>query len=143
MNKKAKCPVKVRGLLCFIAVFSLAVNLHARPQEEVRITLKLDEATLETAIDSIEEQSSYLFMNNGVNLQRTVSLSVSNCIISEVCELLFTPIRVDYRIDGHHIYISNRPEPVPVKISGTILDQSGYPVPGASTSRATPSPGRQ
>ena len=132
MNKKAKCPVKVRGLLCFIAVFSLAVNLHARPQEEVRITLKLDEATLETAIDSIEEQSSYLFMNNGVNLQRTVSLSVSNCIISEVCELLFTPIRVDYRIDGHHIYISNRPEPVPVKISGTILDQSGYPVPGAA-----------
>ena len=136
MNKKAKCPVKVRGLLCFIAVFSLAVNLHARPQEEVRITLKLDEATLETAIDSIEEQSSYLFMNNGVNLQRTVSLSVSNCIISEVCERLFTPIRVDYRIDGHHIYISNRPEPVPVKISGTILDQSGYPVPGAAVIEA-------
>ena len=132
MNKKAKCSLKVRGLLCFLSVISLSVNTFARPQEDIRITLELNDISLETAIDNIEEQSSYLFMNSDVDVNQTISLSVTNETIKNVCNALFTPINVDYRIEGHHIYISRKPEPDPVRISGTVLDQTGLPVPGAA-----------
>ena len=132
MNKKAKCSLKVRGLLCFLSVISLSVNTFARPQEDIRITLDLNDISLETAIDNIEEQSSYLFMNSDVDVNQTISLSVTNETIKNVCNALFTPINVDYRIEGHHIYISRKPEPDPVRISGTVLDQTGLPVPGAA-----------
>lgn len=115
-----------------MVAFPLWVNAVAKPQENIRITLKLENATLAQAIDDIRQQSSYLFANKDVDLDKRVSISVTEETIHKVCELLFTPIRVDYRIDGHHIYISNRPEPVPVKISGTIQDESGLPIPGAA-----------
>ena len=132
MNKKAKCSGKVRSLLCILAVSILSGSLYARPQENVQITLELDGVTLGTAIEHIEEQSPYLFMNNGVDLTRTVSLSVTDRTIAEVCKILFTPLRVDYRIEDRHIYISNLPPLIPVKISGTIQDGSGLPIPGAA-----------
>ena len=114
MNKKAKCSLKVRSLLCFLAISILSANAFARPQEDVLITLELDNVTLATAIGDIEEQSPYLFMNNGVDMDQTVSLKVSEQTIASVCNALFSPIDVEYRIKGHHIYISNRPEPEPV-----------------------------
>ena len=132
MNKTAKCSLKVRGLFCFMTAISLSASLFAREQEDERITLELDNVTLETAIAAIEEQSSYLFMNSEVDIDQTISLSVENETIGNVCKSLFTPINVNYRIEGHHIYISNAPEPEPVQISGVVLDQTGLPVPGAA-----------
>ena len=132
MNKKAKCSVKPRGLLCFILMFLFSANIFAAAQEPVRITLELDNVTLETVIANIEKQSPYLFMNSGVDLEQTVSISISDKAIKEVCDLLFTPIRVNYRIENQYIVISNQPESTPVKISGTIQDESGLPIPGAA-----------
>ena len=133
MNKKAKCSEKVRGLLCFIAIFALSANISAKPQQEdVLITLKLDGVALQTAIDHIEEQSPYLFMNSGVDMDQAVSLNVTEQKIAEVCEALFSPINVSYRIEARHIYISNQPAREEVKISGTIIDTDGFPIPGAA-----------
>ncbi|MBO8482744.1 MAG: carboxypeptidase-like regulatory domain-containing protein, partial [Bacteroidetes bacterium] len=115
-----------------MTAISLSASLFAREQEDERITLELDNVTLETAIATIEEQSSYLFMNSEVDIDQTISLSVENETIGNVCKSLFTPINVNYRIEGHHIYISNAPEPEPVSISGVIVDQTGLPVPGAA-----------
>ena len=133
MNKKAKCSEKVRGLLCFIAVFALSAGISAKPQQEdVLITLNLDKVSLQTVIDRIEEQSPYLFMNSGVDMDQVVSLKVSGQKIAEVCEALFTPIKVDYRIEARHIYISNQPVKNLVRISGTVMDPDGFPIPGAA-----------
>ena len=93
MNKKAKCSARICRLLCFMVVFPLWVNAVAKPQENIRITLKLENATLAQAIDDIRQQSSYLFANKDVDLDKRVSISVTEETIHKVCELLFTPIR--------------------------------------------------
>lgn len=132
MNKKAKCSAGICRLLCFMVVFPMWVNAVAKPQENIRITLKLENATLAQAIDDIRQQSSYLFANKDVDLDKRVSISVTEETIHKVCELLFSPLGVDYRIDGHHIYISSQPPQKPVQIHGTVIDGTGYPVPGAA-----------
>ena len=93
---------------------------------------KLDNVTLETAIDNIKEQAAYLFLNKGVNLEQIVSIDVTNATIEQTCKALFTPIGVSYKIEDTYIYLSNNPKPDPVSVSGTVRDQYGEPVPGAA-----------
>ncbi len=65
-------------VFCLILLSFLAVNLEARAQNTARITLELKNIALKKALAEIEEQSSYLFFNQGVDLSLTVSVSVKN-----------------------------------------------------------------
>lgn len=93
-------------VFCLILLSFLAVNLEARAQNTARITLELKNIALKKALAEIEEQSSYLFFNQGVDLSLTVSVSVKNETIENTCKTLFTPFGVRYKIDGTQIYIS-------------------------------------
>ena len=124
----------MRGLLCFLLLSALTVNISARPQTDTRITLKLNNVTLTRAMNEIKQQSRFLFINKGVDVSRTVSINVENEIIGNVCKALFTPVNVAYTIEGDNIIITNAGQPrekAPVTITGTIRDASGQPVPGA------------
>lgn len=116
-------------VFCLILLSFLAVNLEARAQNTARITLELKNIALKKALAEIEEQSSYLFFNQGVDLSLTVSVSVKNETIENTCKTLFTPFGVRYKIDGTQIYISKIKK---TTLSGTVLDASGLPVPGAT-----------
>lgn len=116
-------------VFCLILLSFLAVNLEARAQNTARITLELKNIALKKALAEIEEQSSYLFFNQGVDLSLTVSVSVKNETIENTCKTLFTPLGVRYKIDGTQIYISKIKK---TTLSGTVLDASGLPVPGAT-----------
>ena len=116
-------------VFCLILLSFLAVNLEARAQNTARITLELKNIALKKALAEIEEQSSYLFFNQGVDLSLTVSVSVKNETIENTCKTLFTPFGVRYKIDGTQIYISKIKK---TALSGTVLDASGLPVPGAT-----------
>ena len=116
-------------VFCLILLSFLAVNLEARAQNTARITLELKNIALKKALADIEEQSSYLFFNQGVDLSLTVSVSVKNETIENTCKTLFTPLGVQYKIDGTQIYISKIKK---TTLSGTVLDASGLPVPGAT-----------
>lgn len=116
-------------VFCLILLSFLAVNLEARAQNTARITLELKNIALKKALADIEEQSSYLFFNQGVDLSLTVSVSVKNETIENTCKTLFTPRGVQYKIDGTQIYISKIKK---TTLSGTVLDASGLPVPGAT-----------
>lgn len=124
----------IRVLLCALALTLTALPQAraAREQDEDRITLKMQNSTLQNVIDGIKEQSRYLFVSQGVDLTRNVSVNVSNALIGDVCKAIFPPLNVGYRIEGHHIIISNVAPPEKVQVRGRIVDASGVPVPGAA-----------
>lgn len=128
----------MRGLLCFLLLFALTVNMNARPQADTRITLKLDNVTLTKAMNEIKQQSRFLFINKGVDASKIVSINVESETINNVCKALFTPVNVAFTIEGNNIIITNAnvndKKGGPVTITGTIRDASGGPVPGAGTS---------
>lgn len=125
----------MRGLLCFLLLFALTVNMNARPQADTRITLKLDNVTLTKAMNEIKQQSRFLFINKGVDAGKIVSINVERETINNVCKALFTPVNVAFTIEGDNIIITNAnvndKKGGPVTITGTIRDASGEPVPGA------------
>lgn len=84
---------KICGTFCFAILFTLSVS--ARPvlqDEDIRLTLQLKDVKLEKAIESIKEQSPYLFFISIANLDQKVSISVKDATIQNVCSKLFTPL---------------------------------------------------
>lgn len=110
-----------------------SVQSFAKPQkEDIRLNLELKNVTLDSALDSIKAQSPFTFIVGQVDLARKVSMSMKNGTIGNVCAKLFTPLGIDYKINGHYIYLSNRPKVEPRTVSGTVIDHNGQPIPGAS-----------
>ena len=110
-----------------------SVQSFAKPQkEDIRLNLELKDVTLDSALDSIKAQSPFTFIVGQVDLARKVSISMKNETIGNVCAKLFTPLDIDYKINGHYIYLSNRPKVEPRTVSGTVIDHNGQPIPGAS-----------
>ena len=132
MNKTAFCKTVCR-CLCFMSLLLCGTLLmSARPQDEGFISITMRDLPLNEVMDEITGQSGYLFINRGVDTGRTVSINVSDATIKEVCEALFTPVGISYDIQMSNIIITNAREPEPVNISGTVLGEDGFPVPGAA-----------
>ena len=121
-------------LICSMIILTLSsVQSFAKPQkEDIRLDLELKNVTLDSALDSIKAQSPFTFIVGQVDLARKVSISMKNETIGNVCAKLFTPLGIDYKINGHYIYLSNRPKVEPRTVSGTVIDHNGLPIPGAS-----------
>lgn len=121
-------------LICSMIILTLSsVQSFAKPQkEDIRLNLELKNVTLDSALDSIKAQSPFTFIVGQVDLARKVSRSMKNETIGNVCAILFTPFDIDYKINGHYIYLSNRPKVEPRTVSGTVIDHNGLPIPGAS-----------
>lgn len=121
-------------LICSMIILTLSsVQSFAKPQkEDIRLNLELKNVTLDSALDSIKAQSPFTFIVGQVDLARKVSISMKNETIGNVCAKLFTPLDIEYKINGHYIYLSNRPKVEPRTVSGTVIDHNGQPIPGAS-----------
>ena len=109
-----------------------SIGNEVAAQTQTKITLKKDNVKLEEVIDAIENQSRYLFLNNQVDLSRTVSINVTDEPIEQTLDKLFKDLNIDWKISGVNIYISNKtqaPEDGGV-VSGTVFDSYGTPVIG-------------
>ncbi len=127
---------KIGRLFRLTLLVCLSCSVISAKAQTARITLNLQNATLEQAMDEIKKQTRYLFINQDVkgldNLK--VSINVVDELISKVLDGIFTPHGIAYYIDGKSIIISNRPkaESTPVRVQGRVTDASGQPVIGAS-----------
>ncbi len=103
------------------------------------ITLKLDNASLQTIFSAIESQTSYHFIFTGEELKevRPVTLSVNKVSLQDALKLCFQDQPVFYTMEDHFIIVHKKEkEPVtdPIKISGTVRNEKGDPVNGVAVS---------
>ena len=134
MEKTGFAKIGMLFRLALLVCLSCAM-LSAKAQT-ARVTLDLKEVTLTQAMNEIKKQTRYLFINRDVEdiNGRKVSINVSNELISNALNRIFTPLGIDYYIDGKSIIISKRrqSDSKPVQVSGSVTDTNGQPVIGAS-----------
>ncbi len=127
---------KIGRLFRLALLVCLSCALFTAKAQTARITLNLQNATLEQAMDKIKAQTRYLFINRNVEdlESRKVSINVSNELITKVLDQLFTPFDIGYDIDGRSIFIYKQQAAAvrPVPVSGRVTDASGQPIIGAS-----------
>ena len=115
-------------------VLSVATIFSANAQNQQRITLKMENSTLGKVMDAIENQSQYLFLNDGVDVNMRVDINVSNATIDAALGQLFTAKPVAWKIEGVNVYISKKQEVSQGErtVTGVVKDAAGLPLAGVA-----------
>ena len=111
--EKQDSPKKTEDCFDLPLLVCLSCALFTAKAQTARITLNLQNATLEQAMDKIKAQTRYLFINRNVEdlESRKVSINVSNELITKVLDQLFTrSTSVTILTDAASSFINNRPQ---------------------------------
>lgn len=119
-----------------ILIISLAVvvSLSVHAQTSAVVTMDMQDVPLKRVLDGIQEQTSYLFVNQNVeDIDRKVDIKVSGAPVKDVLAKLLPPLGIGWRIDRTTIFIfKDKAKAAGKTVRGRIVDQSGQPVPGAA-----------
>ncbi|WP_316822257.1 SusC/RagA family TonB-linked outer membrane protein [Pedobacter gandavensis] len=122
--------------LTFILLITVILQVSATSYAQ--ITLKENAVPMEQIIKKIRKQSGYDFFYNAKMLAgaKPVTIDVKNASVAEVLAHCFANQPLTYRIEEKTIVVQfAMPKPVapkPAVVSGTVLDENGLPIPGAS-----------
>ena len=117
--------------LCLTMFLSVSLSLFSQ------ITVTVENTPLRTALKKIEQVSNYKFFYNEklAGLDQPVSFNVSNATIEQTLQKVLEGKKLTYRMEKDNVVVLLQKEAVNQKtktITGTIVDQSGEPVIGAS-----------
>ena len=125
---------------CSFCAFANDVN-----SQTAKVTIKRSDVTLLDVLNEIEHQTNYLFIySNDINVKRPVSIDVNAKEVSSVLAKLFAGNDVSYQMEGTHIVLTKAEKNSEKagaqqqqkkridNISGTVLDEAGDPIIGAS-----------
>ncbi len=141
--------MKLTILLLFTALFGLQANNSYA--QKAKISLDVDNASIEEIIDDIESNTRFNFIYNTehVNLQRKLSLHVEKENIDIVLSRLFLNTDTNYKVKGTQVVLwKDKKEDIPknpsinpiptsnnriqLTVTGTVTDSDGIPLAGAS-----------
>ena len=131
--KKICTVMKLCLFLLLITIYSVSAESVA---QNVRLSMEKKSESLVKVLNELGEKSGYEFFYNddevtGVN----VSVSVKNATLAEILERVLRGTSLVYHIVDNVIVISPKTEgqrPVVWKITGTVKDESGIPLPGVT-----------
>lgn len=140
--------MKLTTVFLFLCLFQINASTYS---QNARITLDVEDTTIESVLfDRIEKETDFKFFyeNSTIDLNQRVSVKVSKARIHTILNLLLRNTGIQYDILDKQIILTRKrnfeianagPNLLPKQapriqsvIEGTILDQNGQPLPGAS-----------
>ncbi|WP_308991026.1 TonB-dependent receptor [Mariniflexile litorale] len=141
--------MKLSALFIFVVFFTLQANNSY--SQKTKVSLNLNNASISQIIDEIESNTEFRFVYKikDVNLERNISINVSKESITNVLNKVFSQTNTSFSIVNRQIFLIKKEEP-PItnqvleksnlknkplqswKITGTVLDDYGQPLPGAN-----------
>lgn len=105
--------------------------------QNIPVTLNLQNAKLELALNAIEKQTKYLFVyDKNVEVQRLISINVKAAPLKDVLNQLFSKTNISFAVEKESIVLSAKEradsKPVNKKIVGIVKDMGGEPIIGAT-----------
>lgn len=140
-------------LTTFLLIVSL-FQIHANNSygQNTKITLNLENVSLEETLNEIEALSEFKFMYNDKNVdyKKVISINVRNESISKILDKLFSDTSIFYEVLEKQIVLKPKPtstslsksleksivtdteENLQLQISGMVVDENGLALPGVS-----------
>ena len=123
-------------MICFSAFGVLASSTYS---QNTKLSLSINNTSIKEVLLKIENNSEYFFLynNNLVDVEKKVSLDVTDKKITNILDLLFEGQDVNFSILDRQIIISPKEmsktaSSMQTQISGKVTDESGDPLPGAT-----------
>lgn len=141
-----KTPIAMRITILLLCVLTFQLRAEHVYSQDTKISLNMRNRTIEKVLQTIEEKSEYYFLYNSrlIDVDRKVSVRVSNAAISEVLDKLFESNNVDYEVKESQIILSPKKmysqiadvmeaqQQQKINVRGTIVDALGEPIIGAN-----------
>ncbi len=129
MYMKLTMLIVLLGVSCAFATKSVA--------QMGNLSVNFKNATVETVLQSVEEQSDYYFLysRSMVDVNRKVDLQLTQVKVNDLLDVLFSGTGVSYKIDGRQIVLSvvgNHATQQTKTISGMVTDDNGEFLPGVA-----------
>lgn len=137
---KFNLKLKLTTLLLIISLCKIEASTYS---QNTRITLELDNVTVEEAFNKIESLSEFKFLYNHrkVNLDRKVSINANKERISDILDAMFLGTNVYFKVRKKQIILKSGKtkiiETIEIKVQqeeirGQVTDISGSPLPGVN-----------
>lgn len=123
--------IVIMKLTC-IFIFITCLNVSASVFSQQKVSMDVKRAKLGKVLKIIEEQSGYHFVYSSANVpvNKDVTLTVKDAPVADILATIFCNSNLKYSIsEGGLIVISRKKD---VKITGTVKDDKGGPLPGAT-----------
>ncbi|MEJ2903465.1 TonB-dependent receptor [Pedobacter panaciterrae] len=121
--------------LTVIIITACFLQISAASKAQV-ISLNEKNASLETIINKIIDQTNYSFIGDTklIRLAKPIDINVQNVSIEKVLSLCFTNQPMDYSITDKTVVIRKKEKQsiVDIKITGVVTDSTGTTLPGVS-----------
>lgn len=139
--RRYRLKMKITTLLLLISLFKIQAGTYA---QNTKISLDLNNVSIEQVFTEIESLSSFRFLYNNekINVDRRVSVNAKKERISTILESLFAGTDISFTVQKKLIVLKTGlpggPEVLsanPVQqqtINGTVTDESGIPLAGAT-----------
>lgn len=137
-RRKVLLAMKLTAFFLFTGFSAVtAINSHAQAG---KVTLNMENASLSSVFDEIEAQTSYylFYKKDVIDDQRTVSINVEKEELSNVLNQLLANDNVSYQVVDNSIVIVPRSMKSEIsqqdgtKVTGTVTDENGTPMPGVN-----------
>ncbi len=124
-------------LLRFAFLFVFFTFLSAAEVRAQKVTLMFSEAKLERVMEEITRQTQYTFAfsREVVDVNRTVSVRVTDTDLNAALMKIFSGTRISFRISGKKIFLSDKNATAGNSswtVSGKVSDEKGEPIVGVS-----------
>ncbi|HKJ44135.1 MAG TPA: carboxypeptidase-like regulatory domain-containing protein, partial [Sunxiuqinia sp.] len=129
--------MRLTFFIILISLLKVSANAYS---QQTKLSMDVDNVTLEDAFRVIEDNSNFVFFYNAdqVKLDQKVSLRVENKSIEEILNELFQDKPIDYKVIDRRIVLfpkgSNGTEMMEQKepVHGKVTGEDGEPIPGAT-----------
>lgn len=125
--------------LTLFLVLGIVINsMGSGFAQNTKLNLNLENKQIREVLNEIENQSEYTFMydNQKIDVERRVTIRVNTTSIEKTLSQIFRDGQIDFRIIDRHVMIypkeGNGVVQQQMKISGTIVDMAGQPLPGVT-----------
>ncbi len=143
-NYLTKTPIKMRGLrvvlLVAILIVSGVLQVSASTYSETKkLSLRLKNASIESVLNQIEDQSEFRFVfnENEFDITRRVNVDVTDERVETILEDLLEDSGMNYKIIDRQIIIAKNVSAFNTtqqsnRVSGKVSDENGESIPGVS-----------
>lgn len=129
----------IAGFIALFLLFSIqSAHAYIGQNNGKLFSLNMKNSAVRQVLTAIEEQSDYTFFyyDNAVDVNRKVSISVTDQPIDAVLDRLFKGTDSRYTITNKQVYIRRVNEKVEntsiITVKGRVSDEQGYPLPGVT-----------